>query len=85
MGATLITVTSWTKLNGEYNSAATAITINPANIISVSLKATAYQTTGVTEILYNNGFNNDERQSTLIVTEAVAAIITAANANVAAA
>jgi len=81
--ANLITVTAWNKLSNNeqlVNTAATPITISVARIISVQTRPVAYQTTGITNIMYNLGVNNMTYQINLIVTEAVAAIITAANA-----
>jgi len=81
--ATLIQLTAWNKLSNNeqlVNTAATPITINTSRIISVQTRPVAYSVTGVTNVLYNLGVNNMNYQVNLIVTEAVAAIITAANA-----
>ena len=81
--ASLITVTAWNKLSNNeqlVNTAATPITISVSRIISVQLRPVPYQTTGIVNILYNLGVNNMNYQVNLIVTEAVAAIVTAANA-----
>ena len=81
--ANLINLTAWNKLSNNeqlVNPAATPITISVSRIISVQTRATPYAGTGITNVLYNLGVNNMTYQVNLIVTEAVAAIVTAANA-----
>lgn len=80
--ANLITVTSWTKLDyqNSENAAATAIVINTSKIISVSTRAVPFKTTGITDIVYDLSLNQMHYQPVLTVTEAEAALITAANA-----
>lgn len=85
MGATLIQVTSWNKLSylpEQYTATAVTVLINPARIVSVQTRATPYNTTGVTNIIYEFPFNQMRYQVQLVVTETQAAILTAANANV---
>lgn len=81
--ANLISVTSWSplSLNNETPlSAAAVVLINPAKILSVKTRGTAYATTGVTDIVYEYPINQMHYQLTLIVTETRAAVLAAANA-----
>lgn len=80
--ANLIVVTSWTKLNyqNSENPVATATVINTKNILSVSTRPVPFKTTGITDIVYEYPYNQMRYQLTLTVTEAEAAIVTAANA-----
>lgn len=81
--AQLITVTAWNKLTptpDSYNKTATSLVLNVRNILAVKTRTTAYQTTGVTDILYEFPVNEARYQVNLIVTEALSAIVTAANA-----
>lgn len=80
--ANLIVVTSWTNLDYQSteNTAATAIVINTAKIISVKTRTVPFKTTGITDIVYEFPINQMRYQITLTVTEAEAAIVTAANA-----
>lgn len=82
MAANLILVNSFQALNSDQPATtASAIYINPARIISVKTRATAYLTTGITDVLYAVPVNNSELQVTLIVTQTAAAVNTAANAS----
>lgn len=80
--ANLIPVTSFSKLANQETTATAAqdLVINVANILSVSTRVTAYQTTGVTNILYALPVNNMTYQINLIVTETRAAVLALANA-----
>lgn len=83
--ANLIVVTTFSPMSQAINGqaeakVATAITINVANIISVKTRPTAFQTTGITNLVYALPVNESMQQVTLICTEAATAIVTAANA-----
>lgn len=81
--ANLIAVTSYNKLNPnvELSGTTTTATVIAVNkIIGVTTRATAYNTTGVTDILYSFPVNNAEKQIVLTVTETRAAVLAAANA-----
>jgi len=84
MGATLILVNSWTNPDylGSQNKTAVAMNINANNILKVTTRTTALNTTGVTDILYDMPINQMHYQVVLTVTQTAAAILTAANANV---
>lgn len=85
MAANLISVTSWTKLdyqNSPY-SVATAIGINADKIISVTTRATALNTTGITDIVYELPFNQMNYQPVLTVTQTAAAIQAAISSSIA--
>lgn len=86
--ANLITVTTFSPMaqaiNGQAEAkVATAITINVKNIISVKTRTAAFQTSGVTNLVYALPVNESMQQVTLICTEAASAIVTAANAGTA--
>jgi len=87
MAAQLISVTSFQALNNVDGPATTSsvIVINPARIIAVKTRASAYRTDGITDIVYELPVNQKKYQVILIVEESAAEIITAANANVVAA
>jgi len=83
--ANLITVTTFSSLSQAINgqaeaTTATAVIINVKNIISVKTKVTAFQTTGVTDVLYEYPVNEAVFQVRLICTETAAAILALANA-----
>jgi len=80
--ANLIPVNSFSKLSNQETSAtATSLLyINPRNILSVTTRPTAYQTTGVTNILYELPYNQVRYQVNLIVTETAAAVMALTNA-----
>lgn len=81
--ANLIEVNSFTGLdlnNETPASAATAMLINPAKIVSVETLATAIETTGITSIVYEGKINSQDYQFNLIVEETQAAVLAAANA-----
>lgn len=71
-----IQVSSWSKLSedGGYNASAVNIGINTEDIIGVETRATAYATTGVTNIYYNYKVNNKSILVLLIVTQAIGAL-----------
>ncbi len=77
--ASLFSVNSWTDLKGNVLSSAAAISINPANIVSVRTIPAKFGT-GVTEILYSNPVNNDRTQAYLYVTQTAAAVLASTNA-----
>jgi len=80
--ANLIPVTSYSKLSNQETSATVTQTlyINPRNILSVTTRTTAYNTTGVTNILYELPYNQARYQVNLIVTETAAAVMALTNA-----
>lgn len=80
--ATLITVTSYSKLANQDTTGLTTspLVINTSRIISVSTRATPYNTNGITNVLYALPVNQATYQVNLVVTEAASAIQTAANA-----
>lgn len=86
MAAALIQVTTFTNPlmyatgTADGKTASTRL-INVRNIISVKTRATAYLTTGVTDVVYSYPVNEAMVQVTLICTETQAAILTAANAS----
>jgi len=79
----LINVTSFSKLAYQETTVTTAVplVINVDNIISVSVRSSATLPSGVTTILYAMPYNQMTYQIPLVVTETVAAVVTAANAN----
>lgn len=79
----LITLTSFSPVSNPPTAGATAsaVLVNVSRIISVKTRTTAYNTTGVTNVVYALPVNNTFAQIELIVTEAQAAILTAANSN----
>ena len=84
--ANLISLTSFTTpsnvLEGKADGAtASAVLINVNRIVSVKTRATAYLTTGITDVVYDYRINGVQFFVALIVTEARAAILTSANAN----
>lgn len=84
MAANLIVVTAWNNglnASGAMGKTTKTIAINTKNIVSVQTRATAYQTTGVTDIVYEVPVNNSKIQAVLVVTETQAAVVTAANAS----
>lgn len=82
MAAVLIPVTSYSKLANQDTSGTTTSTlyINSKNILSVSTRVTPYNTTGVTNVLYELPYNQMRYQINLIVTETAAAIMALTNA-----
>lgn len=81
--AEIIVVTAFnTALDatGNLSAAASPIAINVKNIISVKVRSSTTAPTGVSTIMYSVPVNQMQSQVALIVTEAVADIVTAANA-----
>lgn len=85
--AKIIELTMWNSsldTTGNMAAATSKVLVNVNSIISVQTRATAYQTTGVSNVLISVPLNQTAQQVQLIVTEARSAILTAANANAAA-
>lgn len=83
--ANLITVTTFSSLSQAINgpkeaTTATPLVINVKNILAVKTRTNPLNTTGITDVLYELPYNQSKLQVTLVVTEAAAAIVTAANA-----
>lgn len=83
--ANLISLTSFTALDPNNTDpratgAATSVIINTKNILSVKTRATAFRTTGVTDVVYELPVNRSRQSIVLVVTEAASAVVTAANA-----
>lgn len=80
--ANLITLTAFNSAldaTGNLNAAAAPITISVSRIISVKVRSSTTAPSGISTVLYSYPINQTTIQVALIVTEAVAAIITAAN------
>jgi len=79
----LITVTTFSKLAVVDQPVTTAIpmVINVARIVSITTRAVAFQTTGVTNVVYALPVNNTTYQITLVCTETRAALLALANSN----
>ena len=80
--AQVINVTSYSKLaNAEVSATSTSpLVISVNRIIAIQTRATPYNTNGVTNITYALPTGNTTYQITLVVTEALAALVTACNA-----
>ena len=81
--ANLIQVNTFTKLGYQDETVTTAVplVLNVKKIISVSVRASTVLPTGVTTILYEFPYNQMTYQKGIIVTETVAAVLAAANAD----
>lgn len=75
----LIKVNSWSVLSaqGGFHSSPKDISINTNEIIGIETRTTPYQTTGVTNILYNYQDNNMSSTILVIVTDSLASLTTA--------
>lgn len=84
MGATLIQINSFTpiKFGANEGPVAIAISINANFIVGVRTKVQPWLTVGITEILYQFVVNNMKTTVALVVTQAQADILIAANKNV---